>query len=191
MAESPLAGRPEFVPEWDVYRDSDGNPVTITGEQCAAVLHALRVVEAVRKAEGCRPLLPPYPKDQGMNIHAEVTKSRLLGRMLHEGLPPTRTRPPVYLAAPAWDLLYGGDPFGPKYPRVEIDPNVRVGGNGTYAGFEDVHNGDPATMKRWDWVRVFEPESGLEGPARVERVDHERKLLHLQVEWSLLRGPDG
>lgn len=92
---------------------------------------------------------------------------------------------------PPWDLLYGGDPAGRKYPQVEIDPNIRAGSNGTVAGFEDVHDADPVTMKRWDWVRVFEPESGLEGPARVDRVDHERKLIYLQLDWSLLRGPEG
>jgi len=172
-----------------VYRDEDGEPVTVTPAQCAAVWHAIAVVEAVREAEGCRPLLPPYPEDQAVSLRAEIGKSRLLGRMLYEGRPPTRTRPPHYLGAPEWGHLYGGDPFGPKYPQVEIDPNVRVGGNGTCAGFEDVHGGDPATMKRWDRVRVFEPESGLEGPGRVERVDHARKLVFLQVDWLLLRLP--
>ena len=36
----------EYVPEWDVYRDDDGVPVTITDAQVRAVWHALRVVRA-------------------------------------------------------------------------------------------------------------------------------------------------
>ena len=38
----------EFVPDWDVYRDDTGRPVTITADQIRAVWHALRVVEQVR-----------------------------------------------------------------------------------------------------------------------------------------------
>lgn len=44
--------------------------------------------------------------------HPNMVKSRLLGRMIHEGLPPTKTQPPREMAGPAWWLLPGGDPFG-------------------------------------------------------------------------------
>lgn len=175
MQESPLAGNPEFVPGWDVYRDANGNPVTVTEQQCAAIWHAISVVDAVRRAEGHGPL-----------SRAEIAKSRLLGRMLYEGLPPTKTKPPKNLGGPDWALLRGGDPFGPEQPRVRIDLNVRLGRYGTYAGFEDVEGVEPAQMKRWDRVRVFEGESGLEGPAAVERVDTERQIVYLQVDWPLL-----
>jgi hypothetical protein len=41
---SPLAGNPQFVPAWDVYRDKDGKPVTITRERVHAIWHAIRIV---------------------------------------------------------------------------------------------------------------------------------------------------
>lgn len=102
---SPLEGNPEFVPGWDVLRDLDGRPVTITWDQVRAVWHAIRVVEEVRRSEGHQSLWhPQWPS-------AELGKSRLLGRMLVQGRPPTRTRPPVVLSGPEWEQLPGGDPF--------------------------------------------------------------------------------
>jgi hypothetical protein len=50
------ASNPEFVPEWDVFRDKDGNPVTVTWQQVQAIWHAVRVVNAVRAAAGQRSL---------------------------------------------------------------------------------------------------------------------------------------
>lgn len=103
-APPPPSG-PEFVPEWDVFRDAAGNPVTITWQQVQAIWHAVRVAGQVRDAEGQRRLWQPgYPE-------TELAKSRLLGRMLVGGLPPTRTAPPRDLGGPAWHLLPGGDPF--------------------------------------------------------------------------------
>jgi hypothetical protein len=95
---------PEFNPAWDVYRDTDGQPVTISLEQCHAIWHAIRVVEQVRASEGHRSLWEP-------GYGADLMKSRLLGRMLFEGKPPTRTRPPLALGGPDWTALDGGDPF--------------------------------------------------------------------------------
>jgi hypothetical protein len=92
----------EVVPEWDVHRDSDGKPVTITEEQVKAIWRAVDVVDAVRKAEG-------YSSETDWRI--EVAKSRLLGRMLLEGKPPTRTKPPLTMGGPDWAKLPGGDPF--------------------------------------------------------------------------------
>ena len=93
----------EYVPEWDVYRDDDGAPVTITDIQVRAVWHALRVVELVRKHERYASLWD--------NPQPNIWKSRLLGRMLVHGRPPTRTRPPTIFSAPDWSELEGGDPF--------------------------------------------------------------------------------
>jgi hypothetical protein len=96
----------ETVPEWDVYR-KDGLPVTITWEQSAAIWHAIGVVEAVRRAEGYEPMMT----DSAGGSQANLAKSRLLGRMLMEGKPPTRTRPPRKTGGPEWSMLPGGDPF--------------------------------------------------------------------------------
>jgi hypothetical protein len=94
----------EFVPEWDVARDDQGNPITLTDDQVGAIWHAIRVVEEVRKSQGYESL---WDRPIGINLG----KSRLLGRMLLDGLPPTKTKPPHHLGGPAWWLLPGGDPF--------------------------------------------------------------------------------
>ena len=93
----------EFRPDWDVYRDDDGRPVTVTVEQVHAIWHTLRVVDDVRSHENYESLWA--------NRRANIYKSRLLGRILVEGRPPTRTRPPVSLSGPDWSSLPGGDPF--------------------------------------------------------------------------------
>lgn len=95
-----FADHPEFVPEWDVARDEDGNAITITEAQGHAVLRALRVLRMVEEAEPDSHTAAP-----------QYDKSRLLGRMLYEGLPPTRTKPPFNMGAPWWPDLPGGDPF--------------------------------------------------------------------------------
>lgn len=64
--------------------------------------------------------------------------------------------------------------------RVAIDLNVRVRGNQTYAGFEDVH-GDIALG---DEVEVYEPETSLVGHGRVTDVDAARQLVYLAVDWT-------
>lgn len=66
--------------------------------------------------------------------------------------------------------------------RVVIDPNVRVRGNGTYAGFEDVTG--PIALD--EPVEVYEPESGLTGEGRVTDIDADRELVYLSVDWSSL-----
>ncbi len=66
--------------------------------------------------------------------------------------------------------------------RVAIDPNVRVRGNGTYVGFEDVSG--PIAVG--DQVEVYEAESGLVGEGRVTEIDGERELVYLSVDWSSL-----
>jgi hypothetical protein len=97
----------EFNPEWDVQRDEWGEPVTVTYQQCWAILRAIEVVEAVRRAEGYDPMVTSDMSQSKANI----IKSRLLGRMLYNGLPPTRTKPPTEVSGPAWWSLPDGDPF--------------------------------------------------------------------------------
>lgn len=99
MAGKPwYADHPEYVADWDVARDDDGNPITITPAQGHAVLRAMRVLKMVEKAEGG-------------SCDGIYEKSRLLGRMLYEGLPPTKTKPPFDMGAPNWNLLPEGEPF--------------------------------------------------------------------------------
>ncbi|MFE9685795.1 hypothetical protein [Streptomyces sp. NPDC006285] len=66
--------------------------------------------------------------------------------------------------------------------RIEIDPNVRVRGNGTRAGFEDVSGPLAVNMD----VEVYEPESELVGPARVTEIDTGKQLVFLSVDWANL-----
>ncbi len=70
--------------------------------------------------------------------------------------------------------------------RIAIDPNVRVRGNGTYAGFEDVQ-GALTGLQVGDAVEVFERESDLTGEGRVTEIDLARRLVYVSVEWSTLR----
>lgn len=109
MSEKPIPYR-----KWDVYRDTDGNPVTLTYEQCAAVLHAFGIVEDVRRVEGHRPLFADR-SGEGVSWHAEIAKSCLLGRMLHDGKPPLAEKPPTIHAAPAYHLVEG--PAGSSFPE--------------------------------------------------------------------------
>lgn len=67
--------------------------------------------------------------------------------------------------------------------RVRIDPNVRVRGNGTYSGVEDVYG----VLVQGDEVVVFEPEANLVGKGRVSEIDLERQLVYLAVDWSSLQ----
>jgi hypothetical protein len=76
----------------------------------------------------------------------------------------------------------GHDLVATPRTRIAIDPNVRVRGNGTYAGFEDV---DGAITLN-EQVEVYEPESGLTGSGRVTDIDADRELVFLSVEWSSL-----
>jgi hypothetical protein len=71
----------------------------------------------------------------------------------------------------------------PMRPMVEIDPNVRVRGNGTYAGLEDVIG----PIKVGGEVTVRESEAGVLGVGRVTQIDTERQLVYLSVDWSDLR----
>lgn len=112
MSQGPdYRDHPEFNAEWDVFRDESGRPVTLTTEQLYAIWHAIHVVESVRYAEHYRSLWS--------NAKPNLAKSRLLGRMLLQGRPPTRTKPPMQIGGPAWWLLPGGDPFDDGRPMHE------------------------------------------------------------------------
>jgi hypothetical protein len=67
--------------------------------------------------------------------------------------------------------------------EVIIDPNVRVAGNETFAGFEDIRGAMPD--KGWR-VIVREPESNLVGYGRVTRLDDADRLIYLAVNWAEL-----
>ena len=68
--------------------------------------------------------------------------------------------------------------------EILIDPNVRVAGNETFSGFEDVIGELPTVGTR---VQVREPESNIVGDGVVTRVDDGDRLIYLAVEWSSLR----
>jgi hypothetical protein len=71
--------------------------------------------------------------------------------------------------------------------QVMIDPNVRVAGNQTFSGFEDILAGDLPEVG--DVVVVREPESGITGSATVTRVDYTDRLIYLAVDWANLMPP--
>lgn len=87
---------------WDVYRDREGKPVTITPEQCAAIRHALAVYGEVVEAGG----QGVFDSQTVLGIlHFMNAKSALMGRMLYDGRPPLDLPPPTtHMAAPAWHL---------------------------------------------------------------------------------------
>lgn len=71
--------------------------------------------------------------------------------------------------------------------EIVIDPNVRVEGNRTYAGFEDVLGGFVSDLVPGMPVTVVEEETDVVGEATVHSVDRARQLVYLTVEWSSLR----
>jgi hypothetical protein len=86
---------------WDVFRDDEGNPVTLSEAQYRAIFHALDVVDEVRAAEGCEPI----GGRSGTNWYPDVVKSRLLGRMLMDGRPPLDEKPPKWSAACGYHVV--------------------------------------------------------------------------------------
>ncbi len=67
--------------------------------------------------------------------------------------------------------------------RIAIDLNVRVRGNLTYSGFEDIDGEIPLD----GIVEVHEPESGVVGTGRVVEQDVDKRLVYLEVNWADLR----
>lgn len=70
--------------------------------------------------------------------------------------------------------------------RVSIDLNVRVRGNHTYTGLEDVSGGIARERMA---VEVHEEESGLVGRGYITEIDEDRQLVYLAVEWDSLAPP--
>jgi hypothetical protein len=66
--------------------------------------------------------------------------------------------------------------------RVEIDLNVRVRGNDTFVGFEDLSG--PVAVG--ELVEVYESESGVAGEGRITEIDGDRELVYLSVDWTSL-----
>ncbi|SDR76376.1 hypothetical protein SAMN04488570_0305 [Nocardioides scoriae] len=66
--------------------------------------------------------------------------------------------------------------------NVTIDLNVRVRGNQTFTGLEDVQG----PIYVGGTVRVIEPESGVAGYAVVTEIDTDSELVYLAVEWATL-----
>lgn len=101
---SPTSPPSESIPatRWDVYRDREGNAVTITPNQCAAIRHALTVYGEVCEAGG----QGVFDSQTVLGIlHFMNAKSALMGRMLYDGRPPLDLPPPTtVMAAPAWHL---------------------------------------------------------------------------------------
>jgi len=64
--------------------------------------------------------------------------------------------------------------------QVEIDPNVRVRGQLTYARLGDVKG--PLAVGQT--VEVVEPESDLVGVGRVVEIDAVHSFVYLGVDWA-------
>lgn len=81
--------------------------------------------------------------------------------------------------------------------RVEIDPNVRVRGNKTFAGFEDIQAQHQLGLSRpdradgpiavGDKVLAWESEDDIVTDAEVVDIDRERRLVYLAVDWRSWR----
>jgi hypothetical protein len=70
--------------------------------------------------------------------------------------------------------------------EIVIDPNVRVEGQRTYAGFEDIIGGFIYDLRVGDQVTVMEEESDVVGAATIYEIDVDRQLVYLTVEWESL-----
>lgn len=70
--------------------------------------------------------------------------------------------------------------------EIVIDPNVRVEGDRTYAGFEDVVGGFISDLAPELHVTVVEEETDVIGKAVISSVDRDRQLVYLAVDWSSL-----
>lgn len=97
----PHPHHPRAIP----FRDNDGHVVTITQLQMRAIQHALVAWADVCRAEGSTQAEAAF-KGGGWGLPANVAKSRALGRLLIEGKPLFKDKPPMHLAAcdyPKWD----------------------------------------------------------------------------------------
>lgn len=111
--------------KYSVYRDKDGNPVTITEEQCAAIRHAARTWAKVTRDSGYSAAGWIEELSDMLN-GANVSKSCLLNRMLYQGKDPLDDPPPTVMSAPAYYLT---DPDLCKYcGREKSEPGGTLAG---------------------------------------------------------------
>lgn len=77
--------------------------------------------------------------------------------------------------------------------EATIDPNVRVGHNLTFAGFEDIRPDRvvPTVLSSGLTIKVIEPEAGISGWAEVVGVDYEKAIVYLAVDWPSLKPMHG
>lgn len=71
--------------------------------------------------------------------------------------------------------------------EIAIDPNVRVAGNLTYAGFEDLIHGSADTIAPGEAVIVREVEADLVGCGIVTGIETDKQLIFLLVDWPSIR----
>lgn len=99
--------RSPFLPEWaDIpdhwlpLKDSDGNPITFDWRQIQAMNHAVSVWLEIKAKYDTR--------WDGQIRHVDMMKSRLLGRMMIQGLPPHKYPPPLEMSGGWWELVEHG-----------------------------------------------------------------------------------
>lgn len=72
---------------------------------------------------------------------------------------------------------------------IAIDPNLRIDGNATLAGFEDVMSGSVSELGDGMPVEVREPESGVVGDGQIIHIDQAKRLIQVAVDWKSLHLP--
>lgn len=108
---------------WDVYRDSDGNPVTVdcnyghydeiangplSSEQIKAVRHAAETWHEICQEMGSDQSRGAYEDGKWLWSSANMAKSRLLYWMIHAGGAPHDYPPPHHSAGGWWELIEDG-----------------------------------------------------------------------------------
>jgi hypothetical protein len=115
---------------YDVYRDKNGKPVTITEEQMTAIWHAVHVVDRVRKDEDEPAVGQGFGQPPNDQWKIDLYKSRLLGRMLIDGRPPLDAKPghwqggcAYHEVEPDLDHYYMGAPLvAVRHPDGSLEP---------------------------------------------------------------------
>jgi hypothetical protein len=116
----------EFSTRWDVYRDVRGEPVTVpcdedrpdelTGEQLSAVRHSVSLWREIVAETGSPQTEATLAEDGSTDWQSPgVTKSRLLGRMIHHGQRPHDLPPPLSFAGGWWELIEDGHALLPSF----------------------------------------------------------------------------
>ncbi|WP_336794176.1 hypothetical protein [Gordonia malaquae] len=69
---------------------------------------------------------------------------------------------------------------------IAFDPNLRIEGNRSLAGFEDILDGELAALVVGSCVTLREVESGAETQGQVTSIDVDRRLIEITVDWESL-----